>query len=447
MAGSAKVSLIGAGSIEFGRELLGDVLSYKWPRKVVLSMMDIDPDRLDLMAKLGARMVAESGKNVEIETTQRRKDTLENADYVITTIHVGGLEAYEKDIKIPMKYGVDQNIGDTLGPGGVFRAARNIPILVEIGRDIERICPDAWWLQYSNPMAMNIWAVRRAVPKVKLVGLCHSIPNTAERMAEFIGAPSKEIGYLAAGVNHMAWFLKFEWKGKNAYPRLREAMKKKEIYGKDPIRFDLLKAFDYFVSESSGHASEYYPYFRKRKELVEKFVKDYTTPDADWHDWGRGGGNLRRSIEETKTLRERISNEISGKGRIRIEASGEYSIRVIRTFETKQSLEIYANILNSGLITNLPEGCCVEVPCDVRNNKITPRAIGNLPPQLAALCRSAVNVQDLAVQGSLTKNRKLIRQAIALDPLTSAVLSLDEIRQMVDEMFKEEARWLQGFAG
>jgi alpha-galactosidase len=440
----AKISVIGAGSIEFGRELLGGILSEDWPGKLTVSLMDIAPDRLDLMAKLGKRMVAQTGKDVEIEQTLSRKETLEGADYVITTIHYGGFGAYEKDVEIPMKYGVDQNIGDTLGPGGVFRAARNIPVLVEIGHDVERYCPDAWWLQYSNPMAMNIWALRKAVPKVKLVGLCHSIPNTAHRIAAFINAPTNETDYLAAGVNHMAWFLRFHWKGKDAYPLIKESMK--EMYGMDPVRFDLLKAFDYFVSESSGHASEYYPYFRKRKDLVEKFVNSYTTPDADWHDWGRSGGNLRRLKEENKDLDEKIAKEISGSDLIEIQNSGEYSIRIIHAFETKTPIEIYGNFLNDGLINNLPQGCCVEVPCHVENGKITAKPVGALPPQLAALCRNAVNVQELAVLGSLSRDRNLIREAVALDPLTSAVLSLDEIREMVHEMFKEEAQWLPGYS-
>jgi alpha-galactosidase len=266
-------------------------------------------------------------------------------------------------------------------------------------------------------------------------------------MAGFIGAPPDQIEYLAAGVNHMAWFLKFEWRGKDAYPMLWEAMKNKQVYGMDPVRFDLMKMFDYFVSESSGHASEYYPYFRKRKDLVEKFVSDYTTPDADWHDWGRGGGNLKRSREETGSLEQRINAEISEAGRIKIEDSGEYSIRVIHALESNQPVRIYGNVLNSGLITNLPEGCCVEVPCLVDRDKIIPDSVGNLPPQLAALCRCAVNVQELTVAGCISLDRKMIRQAIALDPLTSAVLSLDEIQEMTDEMFAEEAQWLGRFSG
>ena len=439
-----KIAIVGAGSIVFTKKLIADILSYPSLEGSTICLMDIDSHRLDLIAKLAEKMVAQSGKKFEITSTLDRHVALSDSDYVIITIQVGGLEAYALDVEIPAKYGVEQCIGDTIGAGGVFRALRTIPVLLDIARDMERICPKAYLLDYTNPMAMNIWALSRE-SRLKIVGLCHSIPNTAERISKFLGANMNELSYLAAGINHMAWFLRFERNGNDAYPQIRERMNDPEIYGMDPVRFDLMRHFGYFVSESSGHASEYYPYFRKRPELIEKFVKNYTTPDAYWHEWGKTGGNLRHARQRREEQDEKLLRQISGEDPIEMNRSNEFAIQIIDSIEGDNPKRVYANVMNHGLITNLPNGCCVEVPCLADKEGVNPCYVGDLPAGPAALCRSAVSLQELTVGAAIKQDKNLIYQAVALDPLAGAVLSLEEVRAMTDEMIDAEKPWLPDF--
>jgi alpha-galactosidase len=436
-----KIVILGAGSIVFTKNLIGDMLSLDALDGSTITLMDIDSHRLELISKLAKRMVTQAGRNIQIVSTLDRREALAGAAYVIITLQVGGLEPFRYDIEIPQRYGVEQCVGDTLGPGGIFRALRTVPVLLDIAKDVEQICPESLVLEYSNPMAINNWALHEATV-VSVVGLCHSVPETAERMARFIGARIEDVDYWAAGINHMAWFLEFSWKGTDAYPLLKKAMKNKKIYGEDPIRFDLLKHFGYFVSESSGHASEYYPYFRKSMRLMNEFVKSYTAKDAFWHDWGRTGGYLRYCQKRRDELDSHLMREISGEETVTFQKSNEYAPQIIDSMEGGQPRRIHANVMNAGLISNLPRESCVEVPCFVDRGGVHPCQVGDLPPQLAALCRDAINEQELTVRGCLTGDKKSIYNAVALDPLTSAVLSLDEIHAMVDEMFKEESKWL-----
>ena len=346
----------------------------------------------------------------------------------------------KRDVEIPAKYGVLQGVGDTVGPGGVFYGLRHIPVLLEICRDMEELCPDAWLLNYTNPMAILCWAMNDYA-HVRNVGLCHSVRGTAAELAKYLDAPLKEISYWVAGINHMAWFLKLHWRGVDAYPRLREKFEDSSVYsgpdahwaGPDMVRVAVFKAFGYFNTESSQHTSEYVPYFRKRSELFEKFKLVHRL------DRLKETENRRRRQEEE--LRQLIdSDETMG-----IQRSREYCSEIIQSLETDTPQRIYANVENTGLITNLPRGCCVEVPCLVDGCGIHPCHIGSLPPQCAALNRTNINVQELGVKAAVEKDKTAVFQAILLDPLTSAIRTLDETQRMVDEMFKAEAQYLEGF--
>ena len=433
-----KITIIGAGSLVFSCQLIWDVLSFPEISESTISLMDIDEERLSLIAQLAQKMVKERGGKAKIEASLDRREALKDADYVIITIEVGGLDAYLNDIKIPDKYGINQNVGDTIGPGGVFRALRTIPVMVDICKDMEKLCPNAHLLNYTNPMVINCWAMNK-VSKIKKVGLCHSVQGTAQQLASYMQIPYEELSYWVAGINHMAWFLELKWKGKDAYPILRRIAKDKNLWErviggykkfgmKDIVRFKIMEHFSYFVTESSYHMSEYVPYFRKNEKQMEELAVSYRW----WLDY--------KNTSEIYT--KKIKEQIASKNKITIEKSNEYAPQIIYSLHTGKPCRINGNVENRGLITNLPEGCCVEVPCLVDKSGIHPCYIGDLPPQCAALNRSNIGVQELAVQAALTADKDALLQAVALDPLTSSILTLDEIKKMVDEMIKAEAKYL-----
>lgn len=446
----AKIVLIGAGSVIFARNLIIDLITFPALQSSTFSLVDIDEERLELTTKLIERLKEQENLSITIESTTKRRSALREADYVINMIQVGGLETYRLDVDIPRKFGIDQTVGDTLGPGGVFRGLRTIPILLDIARDIEEICPKALFINYANPMAILCWALNKAT-RIKNVGLCHSVRGTARTLAEFIGeVPENQleyedefeeffykplpnnIDYWVAGINHQAWFLKFSYKGKDAYTILWEAMHKPEIYQQEIVRFEIMKHFGYFVTESSHHMSEYVPYFRKNPEIVRKFIPKRW----DYYEICKEG---------LGPYKDKIRKQISGEESIKIRRSLEYGAQIINAVETNQEVQINGNVENTGLITNLPYGSCVELPCWVDRLGIHPCFVGELPEQLAAINRTNINVQELTVVGALEKNREAIYQAIYLDPLTSALLTLPEIKQMVGEMFKAEQKYLQFF--
>jgi alpha-galactosidase len=435
-----KIVLIGAGSHVFTRNLITDFLSYPRLRDSTIALMDIDKERLDLITAFSKKLVNQYKLNTKIESTTDRRAALEDADYVIVSIRVGGLEANKRDLEIPAKYGIIQGIGDTIGPGGVFYGLRHIPVILDICHDMEDLCPDAWLLNYSNPMAMICWAINDH-SRIKNVGLCHSVQGTASELARYLGAPLDEISHWVAGINHMAWFLELKWRGEDAYPILREKFKDPSVYsrpdahwaGADIVRVEMFKAFGYFVTESSQHMSEYVPYFRKRPELLERFKLGYRL------DAVKEMEELRVKAEEE--MRQTISRD----EKIPIQRSREYCSYIIHSMETGMPRRVNVNVKNQGLITNLPQGCCVEVPCLVDMNGIHPCHIGDLPPQCASLNRTNINVQELGVLAAVERDKTLALQAILLDPLTSAMLTIDETRSMVDEMFEAEASYLEGF--
>lgn len=436
----ARIAFIGAGSLTFARTLMLDILSFPELRETTFALMDVDQKRLGYARRVAERIVREGGFPARVEATTDRREALRDADYVIVMILVGDIEVIRHDIEVPLKYGVDQCIGDTLGPGGVFRALRTIPVMVDICRDMEELCPDAWLLNYTNPMAMLCWAMNDAAA-IKNVGLCHSVQGTAHWLASLAGVPREErddVSYWVAGINHQSWFLELRWKGRDLYPVLRDKIDEPQVYDIDTSRFEMLKHLRYFVTESSGHNSEYNPWFRKRPELLEKY-----TPGGGWN--GGTGFILQLYGGDRQDYEKELERVASGEEPLDLKRSQEYGSYIIHSLETGVPRRINGNVRNTRLITNLPEGCCVEVPCYVDKHGINPCFIGELPPHLAAINRSNVAVQEMAVRAALEADRDMAYYAVAVDPLTAAVLSLEEIRQMVDEMFRVEADWLPQF--
>ncbi len=423
-----KIVLIGAGSVVFAKTLIGDILSFPALQGGTLSLVDLDEARLELMAAYTRRLIAEQRLPATLEVTTDRRQALAGADYVITAIQVGGSRSYELDIEVPRRYGIDQAVGDTIGPGGVFRGLRSIPVLLDICRDIEALCPDAWLLNYTNPMAINIWAIYRS-SQVKVVGLCHSAQATAAYLARVMGVRFDRLHYWAAGINHLAWFLKLECGGRNLYPLLRRKVRQPEVEEADRVRVAILRLTGYFVSESSYHMSEYVPYYRRTAELRARYLpqpRDYL-------------GIYRGGLDEQ---RRAIQTQLASCEPLRLRRSREYAAYIIDSLETNVARRFNLNLRNDGLITNLPDGCCVEVPCLVDSTGVHPCFVGELPPQCAALDRGAINVQSLAVEAALTRSRKAVRQALAMDPLTAALLTPAEARAMADEMLAAQKEWL-----
>jgi len=425
------IAFIGAGSAVFARTLLCDILSFEALRDSThFRLMDIDADRLDLIHKLARRVIDQEGLKSRVSKTQNLNTALKNADFVVIMFQIGGLEAFRHDVMIPRKYGIDQTVGDTLGPGGVFRALRSIPVYLDVCRRMQRLCPDALMLNYANPMAMNCWAINAA--GVRNVGLCHSVQGTAGQLAGIIGVPFDELTYWVAGINHMSWFLRLEHKGRDLYPVLRQRMEDPEIYRRESVRFEIMKHFGYFVTESTHHMSEYCPYFRRRKGMTKSYIpKRWDYYDICAGKWRPHYKHLRRQVE--------------GREPIHVRRSHEYGASIINSVVSNQPCRINGSVANEGIIGNLPPGCVVEVPCLVDNTGVNPCRVGDLPPQLAALNRTNINVQECAVQAALNGDAEMVHRAVMLDPLTASLLELKDIRRMVDEMLKAEAQWLPQF--
>jgi alpha-galactosidase len=423
-----KIAFIGAGSTVFAKNLLGDILSFPELANSTISLMDIDPLRLKT-SEIVANKVAEFfGAQPKIEATLDRRAALDGADYAISMFQVGGYKPSTViDFEIPKKYGIKQTIADTLGIGGIMRGLRTIPIFLDICKDMEDLCPDVMFLQYVNPMAMNTWAINKA-SKIKTVGLCHSVQGTAEVLAEDIGVPYNEINYICAGINHMAFYLKFERNGEDLYPKIRQVLEAKS-YARgyrnlaNHVRYEVFRRTGYFVTESSEHFSEYVPWFIKssQPDLLEQYeipIDEYLTRcELQIAEW-----------EADKAALER------GELNEAYERSQEYGSLIIHSMETGEPRVVYGNVANRGLIDNLPEGCCVEVPCLVDKSGLQPTKIGRMPPQLAALQQTNINVQSLVVEAALTRKREHIYHAAMLDPHTAAELSLDQIWSLVDEL-------------
>ena len=440
-----KITFIGAGSLVFTRNLCNDILLTPVLNNCEIVLMDIDPQRLEMASTIVQNLIEKRDSQVKVSATMDRREALAGADYVITTFQQGGLVAHEIDIEIPRRYGVGQCVGDTLGPGGVFRALRTIPILLDICRELDDLAPEAMLLNYVNPMAANCWAVEVGSGRPH-VGLCHSVQGTSEMLARWIGVPYEQVQFLCAGINHQAWFLEFRTQDEDLYPQIWEAIEGEGPQAEEPVRIDLMKYFGYFVTESSGHASEYVPYFRKSAEMIEnELVPRFSDPRNVWYGLGKTGGNLEYVTERWGKFQEEYQQMAEGDDLLAIERSSEYSTYIIEAMETDRPTRVNGNIPNHGLIENLPEGSCVEVPCLVDSNGIQPTKIGRLPSQLAAVNRTNVNVQELIVEAALNRDLDAVYHAVMLDPLTAAVCTLPQIHAMVAEMLAAQKDWLPQF--
>ena len=393
--------------------------------------------KIERMKKFADRVIQENGLEARTLATLDRREALKDADYVIVMLQVGGVNAFELDYEIPMKHGVDQCIGDTLGPGGLFRALRTIPVMMELARDMQELCPNACLLNYVNPMASVCWALGK-VPGLKYVGLCHGVQTTLDLIAGYVGVPKSEIDYLAAGINHMGWFLSMEHKGKDLYPLFKEKCDQPAYYINEKVRIEVMRHFGYFMTESTGHLSEYVPWFRSSKAALDRYCDEpsFGGETAAYLKWCK---LIAGKLEDTDMLEEEPSSIPP--------RSVEYCSYILEALETGKIFKFQGNLRNDGYITNLPQGCCVEVPVFADRIGLHPTRVGDLPAQLAALNQSNVTAQGLAVEAALSGDPELVVAAAALDPLTCACLTLKQARDMVAEMLEAEAQWLPQFAG
>ncbi|NLX60026.1 MAG: alpha-galactosidase [Phycisphaerae bacterium] len=463
----ARIAILGAGGFAFPLTMVVDLLSFPELQSSEIVLMDINASRVNRTGRLARELVQAKGLPARITTTTSLEEALTGTGYVIVTWQVGGLDAYEHDVEIPRRYGMDQCVGDTHGPGGIFRFLRTWPAYIKAAEAMKRLCPDALMINYANPMAMNCWGVYDT--GVKVVGLCHSVQHTSRMLAEMAGMDYARCSYACYGINHQAWFTEFRCDGRDVYPRIRKAMFAKfpspvgsarsgkvtvapsasklavdhgGHYHQETVRTEIMRTFGYFHTESSHHGSEYVPWFRKSPRLVRAYIRkrwDYLelcriiyTPDKE-----------RRHVEQ-------LLNSP-------LEASEEYGARIIHAMETDAKTVIYGNVPNYGgpgasltapaahLIPNLPQDCCVEVACLVDRNGIQPTCPGPLPSQCAAMNMQHVAVQRLAVEAARTGDPAKVLQAVAMDPLAGAILTLPQIRSMVGDLFAAHRKWLPQF--
>ena len=444
-----KLTIIGAGSTVFTKNIVVDLLTIKQFKSIEIALMDIDQNRL-LKTKEVLEIIAKKmGATPKISLHTNRRESLLDADFVQTTIQVGGYKPSTViDFEIPKKFGLNQTIADTLGIGGIMRSLRTIPVLLNIAEDIEQVCPNALWMQYVNPMCTNMIAINKVFPNIRNIGLCHSVQGTAEMLAEDLQENIKNISYQCAGINHMAFFQKFEKisTGEDLYPKLKRLAdqilsdkrissrtKKQEYPGRnlhEKVRYEILKRFGFFVTESSEHFAEYVPWFIKpnKEELIEK----YKIPVDEYILRCEYYSELWNELDKDISI---ITNEA-------IKRSHEYASYIIDAIVNNNKFTVYGNVMNNGLIENLPSNCCVEVPCIVDNKGFYPQKIGRLPEQLSALMRTNINVQILTAEAALTKKREHIYHAAMLDPLTASHLSIDEIYALTDEMLEAHSDYL-----
>lgn len=435
-----KIAFIGAGSFGFTRRLVRDLMTFPAFKDAELALMDIDPVKLEFSRRMTEKILAAGNYPAKLTVTMDREEALRGADGVVITILQGGYRVFSTDITIPMSYGVDINVGDTRGPSGIFRMLRTLPVMLDICADIDRFCPNAIVLNYTNPMAMLCSGMQKAYPHLKITGLCHSVQGTAAMLAKWIGADMKDITYTCAGINHQAFYLKYEWKGEDAYPLIRKAItKKKDIYQIELVRNEMFLALDYYVTESSGHNSEYVAWFRKRPDLIEKFC----LPGMGWNP-GEHAYILNRYKERAKNWKK--VSEDALKEEVDLNRGYEYASSIFNAiFGDNEPYEFNGNIPNTGIIDNLPAGACVEVPVLASKRGIDPFHVGPMPDQLALLNNISCRCEELAIKGAMTGDPNIVYQSIIFDPLTSAVLSLAEIREMVNKMFAANKKYLPHF--
>lgn len=435
-----KIAFIGAGSLGFTRGLVRDLLTFPLLRNSHIALMDIDKDRLEF-AERAVKSIIERGRYpATVEATFDRRKALKGADAVLCTILAGDTDVWKYDILIPKKYGVDTNVGDTRSVSGIFRALRTIPVMLGICRDIEDCCPAALLLNYTNPMAMLCRAMQKAA-NVKLTGLCHSVQGTAGMLARWIGADMKDITYVCAGINHQAWYIDYRWKGKDAYPLIRKAVQtRKKIYNEEIVRNEMFLHLGYYVTESSGHNSEYNWWFRKRPDLIRK----YCTTGTGWNP-GKYAYILNEYQKTKHTWKANTRKWFAEGAPMSLERGHEYAAAIINAIVDGEPYEFNGNVPNRGLVTNLPRDACVEAPVIANRRGLNSIHVGALPPQCAALNNVSIAVEEMAVEAALTGNPEMVFHAAAYDPLSAAVLSLAEIKKMVQEMLLKNRAYLPQF--
>ena len=425
-----KIAFIGAGSFGFTRSLVRDLLSFPAFHDATISLMDINAERLAAIKRAVERIVAEGKYAAKVEATMDRKEALVGAEGVVTTILAGDVDVWQHDILIPKKYGVDTNVGDTRGPSGIFRYLRTINPIMEIAADIDRYCPSAVYLNYTNPMAMLCRTVQGAYPHIVTSGLCHSVQGTASMLAKWIGAKNEDVTYTCAGINHQAWLLEVTKNGVDLYPEIkRRALARTEKHH-DMVRYEIMKRFGYYVTESSEHNSEYMPYFIKstHPELIDQF----NIPLDEYP---------RRCINQIAEW-EKMRENLLGDENLTHTRSREYASYIMEAMETNRPFKFGGNVINTGLITNLPSNACVEVPCIADASGVQSVFIGDLPEQCAAMNRTNINPQLLAIEAAVTKKKDYIYQAAMLDPHTAAELTIDQIVSMCDDLIEAHKGWL-----
>ena len=443
----AKIVFIGAGSLGFTRGLVRDCLTYPTMRDAHIVLVDIDPVRLR-MAKQSCDRIVSAGKYpARVTATGDRRKALKGADAVLTTILCGSVDVWQHDILIPKQFGVDINVGDTRGPAGIFRALRTIPEMIAICRDIEELCPQCVMLNYTNPMAMLCQAMQKTT-RVNVTGLCHSVQGTARMLAGWAGVPPEEVDYTCAGINHLAWYLTFTHQGRDLYPVLRERVRKDPaVYNAEQVRNEMFLALDYYVTESSGHNSEYNWWFRKRPELIEKYCTHGTNWNPGVHAYILD--SYRRRTNWQREMRDWIRQPAWDKPKERaalLKRGGEYASSIMDAWLGGGIFRFNGNVLNTGLsVPNLPADCCVEIPVLASRRRLQPLHAGDLPRQVLPLTSLSATCETLAVEAALTGDPRKVYQAVLSDPLTAAVLSLAEIRDMVNAMLAQNRAYLPGF--
>lgn len=432
-----KITFIGAGSFGFARNLIRDLLTYEAFRSdTEFALMDIDPERLDATRRAAHKLVSAHGCDVKITATTDRVEALRGANGVVITVLAGGPKIFCRDIDIPMKYGININVGDTRGPSGIFRFLRTAPVLLDICRDIEKYAPDAIVLNYTNPMAM-LCRYLQEMTTLNITGLCHSVQSTVAMLARWIGADPKDVTYTCAGINHQAFYLDYRVKGVDVYPKIRAAIENEKIWNEEPVRNEMFRCLDYYPTESSGHNSEYNAWFRKRPDLLEKYCTHGTNFNPGHH-----GFTLKEYRDREDTWKKAIEDWIANPN-VDLKRGSEYASGIFNAcFGDGTIFTFNGNVRNFGLIDNLPVGACVEVPVYASRKGIDAVAVGALPPQLALLIGTSAQIEELAVTGLIEGDRRKIYHACLFDPLTSALLSMEEIERMVDEMFEANRDYL-----
>ena len=435
-----KITFIGAGSLGFTRGLVRDILTFPQLRDAEIALMDIDATRLEYARQMCQKIVDMGQYPAKVTATLDRKTALKGADAVCVTILCGDTNVWQHDILIPQKYGIDINVGDTRGPSGFFRALRTIPTMLGICRDMERLCPSAIMLNYTNPMAMLCHAMQRTSP-IRVTGLCHSVQGTAGMLAGWLGVPANELVYTCAGINHMAWYLKLEHRNKDLYPKLRKVVAERpKVYNEEQVRNEMFLALGYYVTESSGHASEYNWWFRKRQDLIKK----YCTSGTGWNP-GKHAYILNCYRNTKNTWKKDVRQWLAAEKPITLDRGHEYAASIINAWLGGELFWFNGNVPNTGLVPNLPTGACVEVPVMASRGNLQAIHTGPLPLPVVPLTALSATLEMMVVEASLTGDPTLVYQAVANDPLTAAKLSLAESRKMTAEMFRKFSPLLPQF--